>query len=89
MKGRYLEVTFRRGRALAGYLYLPRGAGAKSVRTEEVGPGLLVDFAESGEPIGLEITSPATITLEQINAVLTRLGVTATFAEELAPLRAA
>ena len=41
MRDRYLEITFRKGKMLAAYLYLPRVIGAKSARTEEVGPGLL------------------------------------------------
>lgn len=52
MKERYLEVTFRKGKPLAAYVYLPRGAGIKSVRTEEAMPGVLVDYAAGGEPIG-------------------------------------
>ena len=57
MKDRYLEVTFRKGKPLAAYLYLPRSVGAKSTRTEEALPGVLVDFAASGEPIALEIVT--------------------------------
>lgn len=89
MKNRYLEVTFRRGRALAAYLYLPRRPGVRSARTEPAGSGLLVDYAASGEPIGIEITAPTQVTLEQINAVLDELGLTAADPGELAPLRAA
>jgi len=33
-------------------------------------PGLLIDLSESGEPIGLEITAPGTVTLDDINAAL-------------------
>lgn len=89
MRDRYLEVTFRKGRVLAAYLYLPRPAGARSVRTEEAGPGMLVDFGADGVVIGIEITSPGAITLDAINALLTRFGQPRFSAEELAPLRAA
>ena len=41
MKQPYLEVTYRRGRALAAYLYLPRTDGEKSVRTRRAEPGLI------------------------------------------------
>ena len=75
MKERYLEVTFRRGVPLAGYLYLPRGNGVKSARTEEAVPGLLIDFSEDGEPIGLEVTAPSKITVEDINSALAKLGL--------------
>jgi hypothetical protein len=89
MKERYLEVTFRKGKPLAAYVYLPRRAGVKSVRTEEAMPGLLVDYAAGGEPIGLEITAPGQVTVEEINAVLEKLGRAAMGPEELAPLKAA
>jgi hypothetical protein len=45
-----------------------------------------VDYAGSGEPIGLEITAPAHVTVEQINAVLETLGLSAMTPEECAPL---
>ena len=41
MKSSYLEVTFRQGRPLAAYLYLPRKPADKSHRTEKVEPGLI------------------------------------------------
>ena len=89
MKDRYLEITFRKGEPLAAYVYLPRAVGVKSVRTEAAAPGLRVDFAESGNPIGLEITAPGKVTIDQINAVLTRLGIAKIDPSELAPLKAA
>jgi uncharacterized protein YuzE len=89
MKERYLEVTFQKGKPIAGYLYLPRAGEAKSARTEETVPGLLIDLSESGEPIGLEITAPGKVTLDDINAALKKLGLDPIGAEELAPLLAA
>jgi uncharacterized protein YuzE len=89
MKERYLEVTFRKGRPLAAYLYLPRAPGAKSVRTEAVASGLLVDYGADGEPIGFEITAPTKITVTQLNAVLAQLGLPSISPQELDPLHAA
>jgi len=89
MQERYVEVTFRKGEPLAAYVYLPRRAGVKSTRTMEAAPGILVDYAASGEPIGLEITAPHQVTIAQVNAVLTHLGLAAMTPEELAPLHAA
>ncbi len=89
MRQRYLEVTFRKGKPLAAYLYLPRSAGVKSAQTVEATAGILVDYAASGEPIGLEITAPAHVTVDQINTVLETLGLTAMAPEELASLHAA
>lgn len=89
MKDQYLEVMYRRGKPMAAYLYLPRSPGQKSTRTEAVEAGLLVDYAEDGEPIGVEITAPGRVTVQQLNAVLARLGKAGIAEEELAPLRAA
>lgn len=89
MKDAYLEITFRKGRPFAAYLYLPRAPGAKSARVEQAAPGILVDYLQTGEPIGLEITAPRRVTIEAVNAVLAKLGVAQLAPEELAPLRAA
>jgi hypothetical protein len=66
----YLEVTYRRGRPLAAYVSLPRKAGDKSVRTEQPFPGIVVDYAADGRPIGIEITSPKAVKLNNLNRVL-------------------
>ena len=89
MQERYLEVTFRQGKPLAAYLYLPRATGVKSARTRQAAPGILVDFATSGTPIGLEITAPTQVTVEQINTVLMQLKLAPMSPEALAPLQAA
>ena len=89
MKERYLEVTFRKGKALAAYLYLPREAGTRSVRTREFSPGIRVDYAVSGNPIGIEITSPSRVTAKAVNLVLGELGLPPLAPGELAPLKAA
>ena len=54
----FLEVTFRRGRPFAAYYYLSGKAGRKSHRSRRIEPGLVIDFARNGEPIGIEITAP-------------------------------
>lgn len=89
MQQRYLEVIFRKGKPLAAYLYLPRQTGVKSARTVEAIKGILVDYAPNGMPIGLEITAPAHVTIDQINAVIETLGLAAMPPEELTPLDAA
>ena len=85
----YLEVTFRRGRALAAYLYLPRQADEKSASTKRVEPGMVVDFGRAGNPIGIEITAPGQISLAAINGVLQELGFPSMTQTDLAPLLAA
>jgi len=89
MKAIYLEVTFRHGLPIAAYLYLPRETGEKSARTLKVEPGMVIDFGSSGNPIGIEITAPTKITMADLNAVLSRLGLSSLKDSELAPLRAA
>lgn len=88
MREPYLEITFRRGRPLAAYYYLPRRPGQRSHRTEPATAGILVDYGRGGRPIGLEITAPTRVTLADINAVLSRLGMPPLAQEEFAPLAA-
>ena len=84
-----MEITFRNGRPLAAYLYLPGRAGAKSASTVQIGNGLLVDYEAEGNPIGLENTAPTNVTTDQINDVLKDLNVPLLEPEALAPLQAA
>jgi hypothetical protein len=85
----YLEVTYRKGRALAAYYYLPRRNGDTSARTEKAAEGLGVDLAADGRPIGIEITSPGQFDLAGLNQVLVKHGQPPAGPEEFAPLVAA
>lgn len=89
MKEAYLEVTYRHGRPLAAYFYLPRRARTKSVRTRQADPGLVVDLSAKGEPLGIEITAPGLVTVAALNRVLRELGCPPVRRADLAPLRAA
>ena len=89
MREPYLEVTFRRGSAIAAYYYLPRRPGQKSYRTRQAEPGMVIDFSRSGQPIGIEITAPSKVTLTAINRVLRQLGFAPLRRVDLAPLLAA
>jgi uncharacterized protein YuzE len=89
MRERYLEVTFRKGEPFAAYYYLPRAPREKSVKTEKAGEGVLIDYGESGNPIGIEITAPRQINLSHLNEILARLQVDPIEQEEIAPLQAA
>jgi len=89
MKDRYLEVTFRKGKPFAAYLYLPRQANERSVRTEEAGHGMVIDYGSSDRPIGIELTVPDQVTVERLNQVLKRLNLLPMDEAELAPLAAA
>lgn len=85
----YLEVTFRHGRAIAAYLYLPRQPEDRSVRTKRIEPGLIVDFGPGERPIGIEITAPGRVSLADVNRVLEEFGLSPVSQDDLAPLLAA
>jgi uncharacterized protein YuzE len=89
MKTPYLEITFRHGRAMAAYLYLPRSAHERSHRTSRADPGMIIDYAEDGRPIGIEITAPMKVTVTDLNRVLASLGAPELTADDVAPLKAA
>jgi hypothetical protein len=89
MKRSYLEVTFRKGKALSAYLHLPRPSGARADRSDAWPPGLVVDFTADGTPFGVELTAPALVDLDTLNELLRDLRVPEVEATDLAPLRAA
>ena len=89
MKEPYLEVTFRHGRPIAAYYYLPRAAHQKSVRTRRVEPGLVIDFATDGQAIGIEMTTPAKVSPAALNDLLRELGHPLASQADLAPVLAA
>jgi uncharacterized protein YuzE len=89
MKDPYLEVTFRHGRPIAAYYYLPRGTDQKSARTRRVESGLVIDFTVDGQAIGIEITAPAKVSVAALNAVLKELGHAPASEADLAPVLAA
>ncbi len=89
MKHTYLEVTYRKGRPLAAYLYLPRRALDQSASTQRAAGGLLVDYAADGRPIGIEIPTPSRLVLSELNRLLEGLGQKPVAPEDVAPLVAA
>ena len=89
MKNSYLEVTFRSGRPIGAYYYLPRREEQRSFRTVRVEPGMVIDFGRDGSPIGIEITTPSTVTLVAINRVLRDLSQATLKRADLAPLLSA
>ena len=85
----FLEVTYRHGRPWAAYLYLPREAGQRPVRSRRQESGLVVDLARDGTPLGVEITAPELVSLAKLNSVLKGLGAPLVKKADLAPLLAA
>ena len=68
MKPLSIQVTYRKGRPFAAYIYIDRRPGEKSARSEEIGPEIVADFAADGRPIGVEIINPDIVTAEEILA---------------------
>lgn len=89
MREASLQITYRHGRPVAAYDYLPRDRADAVARSEPHEPGLVVDFAATGDPLGVEITAPGRVTVDAFNALLVELGLPAVDEAELAPLRAA
>lgn len=87
MKAPYLEVTFRHGKPLAAYLYLPRQPGDRAAHSEPLDDLLVIDRSADGRPIGLEIIRPAAVTAQRLNDVLRELHQPELPASEFAPLQ--
>jgi uncharacterized protein YuzE len=89
MRHNYLQITYRKGKALSAYLYLSRKPNTQSTRTQKIKDGIIVDFDEKNNPIGIEITSPSMVSASEINALLERLHINSIPEEDLLPLKAA
>ena len=84
-----VQVTYRKGRPFAAYIYLRRRPGQKSARTERVSSEVLIDYAADGTPLGIEVVSPGHVSLAEINEAFERLGLELPEPRDLEPLRAA
>ena len=90
MTERSLQVTYRKGRTFAAYLLFSHRTGEKSVRTVAAPDGLIVvDYATSGRPLGVEITAPQAVPLERLNQLLAELGEPPMAEHDYRPVRAA
>lgn len=89
MSDRYLKISYRHGEAFAAYLFLPRQPGDRSARTERFSETLVIDFADDGRPIGIEIVHPKAVTEDDINRALVHVNQPALDSEDFSPLRAA
>jgi uncharacterized protein YuzE len=89
MANRYLEITYRKGKVVAAYLYLPRQPREKVKKTTIAAEGILVDYGKSGRPIGIEITAPQQVSQQAIEQVVTQLNLPPFADDELKPLMAA
>jgi hypothetical protein len=85
---RYLEVTFRSGKPQAAYLTLDRQPGDTAAKSQPKHDGYVVDFAEDGRVIGVEITAPSRFSVAGINALLAELGQPPLSPQDAHPLAA-
>ena len=69
-RGISLRISFRRGRVLAGYLYLPRKEGDRVARSTRTDEGLVLDYTDDDRLIGIELPSP---TSDALRAVLGKM----------------
>jgi len=84
-----LQITYRKGKPFAAYIYLAHRHGQKSVRTKAITEDLLIDYAQDGTPLGIEIVSPGMVSLDEIQRVFDSLGFDRLEPSELDPLKAA
>ena len=84
----FLEVTYRKGKPFAGYLNLRKPPEGSPCRTEEIRPGILIDLAPDGLPVGIEFLSPGRVTAHDIDAIRRYLREEDLPAEDLAPIMA-
>jgi hypothetical protein len=86
MNSRYLEITYRHGKPIAAYFYLPRNPRDVSARIVQTDSGLVTDYAADGRAIGIEITSPSALTLASLNAALAIAQQPPATPDDIAPL---
>ena len=84
-----LKVTYRRGRPIAAYVYLPRQEGDRVATTERLDAAILVDRASDGRAIGIEIVDPSQCGPDRLMDVLRSLGLAEVDRDEFRPLAAA
>ena len=83
-----LEITYRRGKPYAAYFHLPHERADFAAKTEKISDDLVVDYAEDGRPIGVEIVSPGYVTRTELSALLKRLELDPDLIDEFVPVLA-
>ncbi len=90
MKQIRLRVTYRDdGSPFAAYLHLPSKPNEKRAKCRRVEPGMILDINKEGKLIGVELTAPRLVTLEDVNNVLEQYGMDPIKESTLKPLLAA
>ena len=84
-----VKVSFYAGKPFAAYVYLPRKTRQKVAETDEVKPGILVDYDSKGRAMGVEIVSPTAVSLKDVAEVVRKAAGESIRLGDLAPLHAA
>ena len=84
-----LQMTYRNGKPVAAYIGLGRALGERCVRSEEVGPEIVVDYGAGGRPLGIEVVDPVSTTSDELYGVFDTLGLRRPSPGALSPLTAA
>jgi uncharacterized protein YuzE len=84
----YLEITYRQGKPFAAYLYLDRRVGDTAARSDRR-DDFVIDYAEDGRPIGVELIRLSRINLSMLNEILSAARTASLVSDDLAPLSAA
>lgn len=84
-----LKVTYRRGRPIAAYVYLPRETGDRVATTERIDEAVMVDRTTDGRAIGVEIVDPSQWGPDRLLELLRALGQSGIDRDEFLPLAAA
>ncbi len=85
MRNSSLQVTYRRGKFMAAYLYLAPKRGQRAAHTSETSNGIIIDSAEDGSILGIEFLSESLIDPRKVNEALAELGAAPIDAEDLQP----
>jgi uncharacterized protein YuzE len=88
MKHPFLEVTYRRGKPVAGYLYLSEPSSGTPCQTRHVRPDVLVDIDSNGRALGVEFLAPGFVTPEDVEAIVRCLDGVPVPTEDLSPIMA-
>jgi uncharacterized protein YuzE len=90
MKQISLRVTYRDdGSPFAAYLHLPSEPNETRAKCRRVEPGMILDINKEGKLIGVELTAPSLVSLDDVNNVLREYGLDPIKEATLKPLLAA
>jgi len=84
-----VQVTYRKACPSPRMSTSSVGQARRAVSTEFVSSEVLIDYAEDGTPLGIEIISPGQVSLQEIHEAFDRIGLERPEPRDLEPLRAA